>query len=148
MRRPLTPQGLEPQLTEPESVVLPITPRGTNRSVAGVGKKAGTLALAVSRVKSPICIPEHKLGRSTRRTNGRINVCQRKPPVAPYGWSFLPSGYRQRSDSGLESSWTDVPAVDSSYARFGVNVQWFFENSVAGCLRADAQSSAAICFHG
>ncbi len=24
----ITPQGLEPQLTEPESVVLPITPRG------------------------------------------------------------------------------------------------------------------------
>ena len=24
----VTPQGLEPQLTEPESVVLPITPRG------------------------------------------------------------------------------------------------------------------------
>ncbi len=24
-----TPQGLEPQLTEPESVVLPITPRGS-----------------------------------------------------------------------------------------------------------------------
>jgi hypothetical protein len=28
----VTPQGLEPQLTEPESVVLPITPQG---SVAG-----------------------------------------------------------------------------------------------------------------
>ena len=25
----VTPQGLEPQLTEPESVVLPITPQGT-----------------------------------------------------------------------------------------------------------------------
>ena len=39
----ITPQGLEPQLTEPESVVLPITPRGTTEQRL-LGSMAGNIS--------------------------------------------------------------------------------------------------------